>query len=78
MRSALSLYDCNGEKYQVVDGNKRVGFIALQKFLGINGRIFTASDADVVENVLELAADQQFSVTYGHERESVHLGCQKD
>ena len=54
------------KNHPFVDGNKRVGFVALQTFLEINGRIFTASDAEVIENVLELAAgslsDEVFSI----------------
>ena len=38
------------------DGNKRVGFLALVTFLGLNGQEFEASEAEVVEQILRLAA----------------------
>jgi death-on-curing protein len=38
------------------DGNKRVGFLALVTFLGVNGHDFSASEADVVNEILALAA----------------------
>jgi len=37
------------------DGNKRIGFLALSTFLGVNGRELNASDADVVTTMLALA-----------------------
>ncbi len=37
------------------DGNKRVGFLAMVTFLGINGVEFEASDADVVAEMIALA-----------------------
>ena len=37
------------------DGNKRIGFLAMVTFLGINGRQFEATDAEVVTQVLALA-----------------------
>ena len=37
------------------DGNKRIGFLAMVTFLGINGYEFEASDADVVAEVIALA-----------------------
>lgn len=37
------------------DGNKRVGFLALATFLGINGHELHASDEDVVMTMLSLA-----------------------
>ena len=38
------------------DGNKRIGFLALATFLGINGYEFNSSDEDVVTTMLALAA----------------------
>jgi death-on-curing protein len=38
------------------DGNKRIGFLAMMTFLGINGYTFEASDAEVVTTFLALAA----------------------
>jgi len=38
------------------DGNKRVGFLALVTFLGMNGHAFSATDADVVSEIRALAA----------------------
>ena len=37
------------------DGNKRVGFLALVTFLGINGCDFSATDEEVVTEILKLA-----------------------
>ena len=37
------------------DGNKRIGFLAMVTFLGMNGHEFDASDAEVVAEVLALA-----------------------
>jgi death on curing protein len=38
------------------DGNKRIGFLAMVTFLGLNGYELDATDADVVAEVLALAA----------------------
>jgi death-on-curing protein len=38
------------------DGNKRIGFLAMVTFLGINGYAFEATDADVVSRFVSLAA----------------------
>jgi death on curing protein len=38
------------------DGNKRVGFLAMVTFLGLNGLEFEASEPEVVEHILRLAA----------------------
>lgn len=37
------------------DGNKRIGFLAMVTFLGLNGYELKATDADVVAEVLALA-----------------------
>ena len=37
------------------DGNKRIGFLAMVTFLGVNGQDFSATDADVVATILALA-----------------------
>jgi death on curing protein len=37
------------------DGNKRIGFLAIVTFLGINGRDLDATDADVISEMLALA-----------------------
>jgi death-on-curing protein len=37
------------------DGNKRVGFLAMVTFLGVNGHDFSATDAEVVAEILALA-----------------------
>ncbi len=37
------------------DGNKRIGFLAMVTFLGMNGHDFTATDAEVVTEILALA-----------------------
>ena len=38
------------------DGNKRIGFLAMVTFLGLNGHEFHATDAEVVAEMLGLAA----------------------
>jgi death-on-curing protein len=38
------------------DGNKRIGFLAMVTFLGVNGWEFNASDAEVVAEITALAA----------------------
>ena len=37
------------------DGNKRIGFLAMITFLGLNGHDFAATDAEVVAVILALA-----------------------
>jgi death-on-curing protein len=37
------------------DGNKRIGFLTMVTFLGVNGYEFSATDADVVSEILALA-----------------------
>ena len=37
------------------DGNKRIGFLAMLTFLGMNGYDFSATDAEVVAQILALA-----------------------
>jgi death-on-curing protein len=37
------------------DGNKRIGFLALVTFLGVNGYDFSATEAEVVTEILALA-----------------------
>lgn len=37
------------------DGNKRIGFLAMITFLGMNGYHFSATDADVVAEIVSLA-----------------------
>jgi len=37
------------------DGNKRIGFLAMVTFLGLNGYDFSATDAEVVAEMLALA-----------------------
>jgi death-on-curing protein len=38
------------------DGNKRIAFLALVTFLGVNGREFDAAEEDVVATIVALAA----------------------
>lgn len=44
------------KNHPFVDGNKRAGFIAAATFLALNGWMIAASDLDVVNKVLDLAA----------------------
>ncbi|MCA1709834.1 MAG: type II toxin-antitoxin system death-on-curing family toxin, partial [Actinobacteria bacterium] len=37
------------------DGNKRIGFLAMVTFLGVNGHDFSATEAEVVTMILALA-----------------------
>ena len=41
------------------DGNKRIGFLAMVTFLGLNGHDFDTTDADVVTEILALAEGQR-------------------
>ena len=38
------------------DGNKRIGFLALATFLGLNGAELNATDADIITAIVALAA----------------------
>ena len=38
------------------DGNKRIGFLALATFLGVNGHELTATDEEVVSEIVALAS----------------------
>jgi death-on-curing protein len=40
------------------DGNKRIGFLAMVTFLGVNGYTFGGTDEDVVTQFVALAAGQ--------------------
>lgn len=37
------------------DGNKRIGFLAMVTFLGVNGHDFDAAEADIIAEFLALA-----------------------
>ena len=56
------------------DGNKRIGFLSLVTFLGLNGYDLTATDADVVSEFVTLAAG---SVSEDELRRWVNEHCQK-
>jgi death-on-curing protein len=56
------------------DGNKRIGFLSLVTFLGLNGYDLTATDADVVSEFVTLAAG---SVSEDELRRWVNAHCQK-
>ena len=43
------------KNHPIRDGNKRVGFLAMVTFLGMNGHDFDATDAEVVAEFLALA-----------------------
>ena len=40
------------------DGNKRIGFLAMATFIGLNGQDFAASDEEVVSVIIQLASGQ--------------------
>jgi len=40
------------------DGNKRVAFMVMAVFLGLNGLVFTASEAGVVTTIVALASGE--------------------
>jgi len=44
------------QNHPFVDGNKRTGFVIGILFLEMNGFVFTASEAEAAQAVLELAA----------------------
>lgn len=43
------------KKHPYRDGNKRIGFLAMVTFLGMNGHDLETTDADVVAEILALA-----------------------
>jgi death-on-curing protein len=57
---ALAAVYCFGlvRSHPYRDGNKRVGFLALATFLGLNGFTLEATDEEIVTLVVALAADQ--------------------
>ncbi len=46
------------------DGNKRIGFLVMVTFLGINEYTFNATDADVVTQFVALAAGGRFGFRF--------------
>ena len=44
------------KKHPYRDGNKRIGFLAMTTFLGLNGYELEVSDAEVVAEILALAS----------------------
>ena len=42
-----------------VDGNKRVGYVAMETFLVLNGCVFTVGDAEAVVMMLAMAAGEE-------------------
>jgi death-on-curing protein len=45
------------------DGNKRIGFLAMVTFLGVNGHDFSAPEAEVVVEIVALADGQVSELT---------------
>ena len=43
------------KNHPYLDGNKRIGFLAIVTFLGINGHDLDATDSDVVSEIIALA-----------------------
>ena len=43
------------KNHPYLDGNKRIGFLAMLTFLGVNGHAFEATDAEVVREFVALA-----------------------
>ena len=56
------------------DGNKRIGFLSMATFLGLNGYELTATDADVVSAFVTLATG---NVSEGELTEWVNAHCRK-
>ena len=51
-----SAYGFGLVKYHLYhDGNKRIGFLSIVTFLGINGHDFDATDAEVISEMVALA-----------------------
>ena len=44
------------QNHPFIDGNKRVGFLACVQFLELNGYVFSASEEQAAQAVLDLAA----------------------
>lgn len=51
---------CHGlaKNHGFIDGNERIAFQAMYVFLGINGYIFTASEENVVQTIVDLASGE--------------------
>ena len=47
--------DANSLLYPYRDGNKRIGFLVMVTFLGVNGLEFEAAESEVVAEMLRLA-----------------------
>lgn len=61
-----------------VDGNKRTAFVATELFLAINGFDLTASDAECVVNMLELASGKMSELEFaGWIRRNLHRQTSK-
>lgn len=57
LAALAAAYGCGLVKHHPYrDGNKRIGFLALITFLGINGQDLRATDAEVVTEIVALAA----------------------
>jgi death-on-curing protein len=54
MRAAAYAYGLV-QNHPYRDGNKRIGFLAMVTFLGVNGHSFSATDAEVVTEFMALA-----------------------
>lgn len=52
---AAALLDSLVNNHALVDGNKRLGWVALRLFYGFNGYTVAASDDDKVDLVLDVA-----------------------
>jgi death-on-curing protein len=57
LAAAYGLGLCKNHPYR--DGNKRVAFVVMVTFLGLNGLIFEADEAEVVTVMLALAGRQR-------------------
>jgi len=59
------------------DGNKRIAFLAMATFIGINGYELTASDAEVVTTMLALASgklsEEELAIWIREHREPTRL-----
>lgn len=57
-----------------LDGNKRIGFLAMVTFLGVNGYAFEATDAEVVSQIVALASGD---VSEGQQADWIRDHCRR-
>lgn len=62
-QKAAALFDSLVNNHALIDGNKRLGWVALRLFYGFNGYTVSASEDEKVELVLAVATGELTEVT---------------